>query len=120
MFQQGYEKLSQSTYKVTSFENTRIEGVIDCNRAGLMYTSIPQDGNWSATVDGEPAQITLVGNAMIGIKLTEGSHNVIFTYHNAAFSLGWKVSLGCAVAAAVIALVFYPVKRKKGKFEQAQ
>ena len=119
VFQEGYEKLAQSTYKVTSFESTRIEGTIDCNRDGLMYTSIPQDGNWSATVDGEPAEIVLIGKAMIGLKLTEGSHNVVFTYHNAAFSLGWKVSLGCAVAAAVIALVFYPVKRKKGKFEQA-
>ena len=119
IFQEGYEKLAQSTYKVTSFESTRIEGTIDCNRDGLMYTSIPQDGNWSATVDGEPAEIVLIGKAMIGLKLTEGSHNVVFTYHNAAFSLGWKISLGCAVAAAVIALVFYPVKRKKGKFEQA-
>ena len=119
VFQEGYEKLAQSTYQVTSFESTRIEGTIDCNRDGLMYTSIPQDGNWPATVDGTPAEIVLIGNAMIGLKLTEGSHNVVFTYHNAAFSLGWKVSLGCAVAAAVIALVFYPVKRKKGKFEQA-
>ena len=119
VFQEGYEKLAQSTYNVTSFESTRIEGTIDCNRDGLMYTSIPQDGNWTAMVDGKPAEIVLIGKAMIGLKLTEGSHNVVFTYHNAAFSLGWKVSLGCAVAAAVIALVFYPVKRKKGKFEQA-
>ena len=119
VFQEAYEKLSASTYTVTSFEGTRIEGTIDCDRDGLMYTSIPQDGNWTAMVDGEQAEITLVGNAMIGLKLTAGSHEVVFTYHNAAFSLGWKVSLACLMAFGVIIFVFYPVRRRKGKFEQA-
>ena len=117
VFQEAYEKLSRSTYQVTSFENTHVEGTIECDRDGLMYTSIPQDGNWSVTVDGEPAEITLIGEAMIGVKLTEGSHTVAFDYHNAAFSLGWKVSLGCAVAFVVIALAFYPFRIKKGRYE---
>ena len=56
---------------------------------------------------------------MIGVKLTAGSHEVVFTYHNAAFSLGWKVSLACVMAFGVIIFVFYPVRRRKGKFEQA-
>ena len=117
VFQEAYEKLSRSTYQVTSFENTHVEGTIECDRDGLMYTSIPQDGNWSVTVDGEPAEITPIGEAMIGVKLTEGSHTVAFDYHNAAFSLGWKVSLGCAVAFVVIALAFYPFRIKKGRYE---
>ena len=117
VFREGYEKLSRSTYTVTSFENTRVEGTIDCDRAGLMYTSIPQDGNWSVTVDGEPAEITLIGNAMIGVKLTQGSHEVVFDYHNKAFSLGWKVSLACLAAFLVIGTAFYPFRWKKGKFE---
>ena len=119
VFQQAYDKLSRSTYQITSFESTRVEGTIDCDRDGLMYTSIPQDGNWSATVDGQPAEITLVGDAMISLKLTQGSHTVVFNYHNGAFSLGWKVSLSCAAAFAMITAVFYPARRKKGKFEQA-
>ena len=119
VFQEAYEKLSRSTYTVTSFENTRVEGTIDCDWDGLMYTSIPQDGNWSAFVDGEPAEITLIGNAMIGVKLTEGSHTVVFEYHNAAFSLGWKISLASLVAFVVIGTAFYPFRWKKGKFELA-
>ena len=61
------------------------------------YTSIPQNGNWSAEVDGEPAEISLVGDAMIGVKLTEGDHQVSFTYRNPAFSLGWKISAASAL-----------------------
>ena len=116
-FQAGYEKLAASTMEVTSFENTRVEGSINCPDAGLMYTSIPQDGNWSVTVDGQPAEITLVGNVMIGVKLEQGQHNVVFHYHNRAFSLGWKISLGCAAVFAVIVFAFYPPVRKRGKFE---
>ena len=118
VFQEAYEKLSRSTYELTSFENTRVEGTIDCDRDGLMYTSIPQDGNWSVTVDGQPAEITLIGKAMIGVKLTAGSHRVVFDYHNAAFSLGWKISLLSLVAFVVIGMAFYPFRWKKGKFEQ--
>ena len=117
VFREAYEKLSRSTYQVTSFENTHVEGTIECDRDGLMYTSIPQDGNWSVTVDGEPAEITLIGEAMIGVKLTEGSHTVVFDYHNAAFSLGWKISLACTLAFVVIALAFYPFRIKKGRYE---
>ena len=119
VFQEAYEKLSRSTYTVTSFENTRVEGTIDCHRDGLMYTSIPQDGNWTAIVDGQPAEITLVGNAMIGVKLTQGSHQVVFEYHNKAFSLGWKVSLACFAAFLVIGTAFYPFRLKKGKYEDS-
>ena len=122
VFREGYEKLSRSTYTVTSFENTRVEGTIDCDRAGLMYTSIPQDGNWSVTVDGEPAEITLIGNAMIGVKLTQGSHEVVFDYHNKAFSLGWKVSLVFLAVFALLVWKVYPPANKlisrKGKYQR--
>ena len=56
---------------------------------------------------------------MIGLKLTEGQHTVEFTYHNRAFTLGLVISLGSAALFAVIIAVFYPIKRKTGKFERA-
>ena len=118
VFRRGYEILAASTLELTEFENTYVSGIIDCNRDGLLYTSIPQNGNWYATVDGEPAEIVLIGEAMIGLKLTEGAHTVAFTYHNAAFSLGWKTSLGCAAIFGACALLVYKPKRYKGKYEQ--
>ena len=96
-FWQGYDILSASTWKVTDFKSTRVEGTIDCNRDGLLYTSIPQNGNWSATVDGQSAEIKLVGGCMSAVELTQGEHTVVFTYRNPALALGWKISLGCAI-----------------------
>ena len=109
LFWQGYEILNASTLKLTEFRNTFVEGVIDCDRDGLLYTSIPQNGNWQVEVDGEPAEVKLVGECMIGVDLTEGQHTVTFRYHNAAFALGWKISLGCAaVFLLLVQLVYKP------------
>ena len=118
VFRRAYEVLAASTLELTTFESTFVEGTIDCDRDGLLYTSIPQNGNWSAQVDGKDVDIVLIGNAMIGIPLTEGHHTVTFTYRNAAFSLGWKISLICAAIFIGVYLVVYKPRRKKGKFEK--
>ncbi len=95
LFWKGYDILAASTLELTSFSNTRVTGTINCNRDGLLYTSIPQNGNWQAYVDGEPASIQLVGNVMIGLELTEGEHSIEFVYRNPAFTKGLIISIGC-------------------------
>ena len=121
VFRAGYDILAASTLELTSFEDTRIEGIIDCNRDGLMYTSVPQNGeSWSVTVDGEEVPIVLVGECMIAVELTEGTHEIVMTYNNSAFNLGWKISLLCLVIFAGIAVLIYRPwdKNRKGKFEK--
>ncbi len=124
-FWQGYDVLNASTWQLTDFESTYVEGTVDCNRDGLMYTSIPQNGNWVAEVDGEPAEIKLVGDCMAAVELTVGMHTVSFTYRNEAFSLGWKISLGCAAVLLVLLQISYkpnwgtfPGKPKRGKYQR--
>ena len=117
LFRQGYDILNASTLEITDFETTHITGRIDCDRDGLLYTSIPQDGGWSVRVDGEEAEITLVGDVMTGVYLTEGEHTVEFIYRNRAFELGWKLTAICALLFALTAPIYYR-KRKKGRFEK--
>ncbi len=118
LFCKAYDVLSASTLMLTEFTGTKVEGTIDCNRDGILYTSIPQNGNWSVKVDGHDADIVLIGNAMIGVPLNMGSHTVTFVYHNKAFSLGWKISLLCTAIFAVIAVGVYKPRRRKGKYER--
>ena len=107
LFRRGYDVLNTSTLKLTSFQNTRIEGTIDCDRNGVLYTSIPQDGNWSVTVDGKAVQPAMVGDAMVAVLLPEGRHTVVFMYHNAAFSLGWKITVACVLILLFLYLGIY-------------
>ena len=118
LFRRGYEILNTSTLALSTFENTLVEGTIDCDRDGLLYTSIPQNGSWSVTVDGAPAEITLLGDVMMGVALTEGTHTVTFTYENAAFSLGWKISAGCLLAFVILVYIDRQVRGRKGKYQK--
>ena len=121
LFRRGYDILKASTLELTEFSNTYVKGTIDCDRDGLLYVSIPQNGNWTVLVDRDPGKVRLVGECMIGVELTEGRHTVAFIYQNDAFDTGWKVSLGCAAVLAVLYLYFYKPKMPKhikGKFEK--
>ena len=117
VFWQGYEILNNATLELTTFESTYVKGMINCDRDGLLYASIPQNGNWEVKVDGKPAEIRLVGECMMGVMLTEGKHLVEYTYRNGAFALGWKISLLCAAVFGVLALKTAPAK-KRGKFQR--
>ena len=116
-FRSAYDVLAKSTLEVTEFSGTYVEGTILCDRDGLLYTSIPQDSNWRVQVDGKDAEIILVGDAMVAVALTEGEHTVSFTYRNAAFDLGWKISLGCLLVFLLLAFIAYKPQPVKGKYE---
>lgn len=117
LFRQAYEILAASTLELTEFTSTYVEGTVNANRDGLLYTSIPQDGNWHVTVDGREVEPVLVGEVMIGIPMTEGQHTVSFTYQNKAFDLGWKISLACLLVFVVLAATVYrPHNPHKGKY----
>ena len=137
-FRAGYEVLAASTLELTEFSNTYIAGVIDCNRDGLLYTSVPQcgnerteqeiledgtvklastspQGNWVVYVDGEKADNVLVGNAMVAVELTQGVHTVELRYESKAFRYGSAISFVCAAVFGGIVLVDYLRKRNKAK-----
>ena len=95
VFRSGYDILNASTLELTEFANTRITGNIKCDRDGLLYTSIPDDGNWKAMVDGKEAEVVRIGDAMVGLNLTQGSHEITFVYENRSFTYGCLVSVVC-------------------------
>ena len=116
----AHQILGASTLELTRFGNTRVEGTIRCDRDGLLYTSIPQNGNWTVTVDGEEAEVVLTGDVMMGVMLTEGEHEVLFRYRNKAFAWGWKISL---LSGAIFGYLVYLELKKRpqtGKYTKKE
>ena len=111
VFRLGYEILGSSTMKLTSFSNTVVEGTINCTRDGLLYTSIPQNGNWTVQVDGQEQEIILVGDCMIGVNLSQGAHTLRFVYHNETFRLSCIITGVCAGIFILLVLLCYRPKR---------
>ena len=120
LFRKGYDILAASTLELTEFKSTFVEGTIPCDRDGVLYTSIPQNGNWHVEVDGEEAEVLTVGDAMCAVMLTAGEHEVQFYYRNQAFALGWKISLVCVVVFALLVWRNQPGCGKKGKYEKTK
>ena len=116
VFQEGYSRLSQSVLELDRFSTTALDGTILCNRDGLLYTSIPQNGNWHVYVDGVEVESQMVGNAMLAVPLTKGYHEIALRYRNPAFSWGWKISVLSAAALFSLYFWIYPTKKKKGKY----
>ena len=115
-FRTGVEILSASMLELTEFSSTHVAGTIDCNRDGLLYTSIPQDGNWKVYVDGVQVEYELVGDCMIGVMMQEGFHEVEYVYKNEAFSYGWKISLAFGLLFVICILV--SSQKKQGKYQK--
>lgn len=112
----AHETFSRSTLKLTQFEDTVVSGTIQCEKAGLLYTSIPQNNdNWHVYVDGKEAEITLIGNAMIGVMLEEGNHTITFRYENKAFQVGLITSIVCVILFSSIVLTDLLIRRKRQK-----
>ena len=114
-FRSAHSILSESTLNITEFSNTFIKGSINCHKDGLLYTSVPQNGeNWKVLVDGKPAKIVLIGDVMIGIELLEGSHTIEFKYENNSFVIGAIISSVSFISFMTIWIVIYkPYKKLK-------
>ena len=117
VFERGYKKLSQNTMTVTSFEDDDISGTFTAAEDCLLYTSIPYDTAWTITLDGAEVaknDIVAVGDALIGIRVGKGNHEIRFTYHPAGLEAGIFISAFTA-ALALFILIIKLLKKRFGK-----
>ena len=112
VFNAGYAKLSNSVLEIDKFTQTKVTGHINCDRSGVLYTSIPQNGNWVAYVDGKPADTIKIGGAMVGLLLSEGEHTVTFQYKNTSFYIGAVISGICLITFALLTFFVYRGKSR--------
>jgi len=120
----GYDKMlevfSDEQLMVTDYDSTSLSGHIDVKEDGLLFLSIPYAEGWSAEVDGETAEITPIQDALMGIKLTKGSHDIKLKYTPAGFKEGLLVSSVSVVLIAALTIIPAIFRKKKaGKISAA-
>lgn len=111
-FNEGYNILKKQSLKVESFTDTEIKGTVKADENGILYTSIPYDTGWKITVDGEEIdkeEILSLGEALIGIHLSAGTHTIEFKYIPQGFIIG----LGTTIAGIIILLAYILIIRKR-------
>lgn len=80
VFDRACQALGDETLCVTEFTSRSLKGTVDVKADGLMYTSVPYERGWRVYVDGEKADIDLIFDTYMGVRLPEGEHTVEFLY----------------------------------------
>lgn len=83
---------------------------INAKEAGMLVFTIPFDKGFSATVDGQKAEIVNCDVAFMGVWVEPGEHEIVFTYRTRGLTLGLLMSL----AAALMLTVYTFMTRRRG------
>ena len=111
VWEKGYKKLISDAFTVEMESDTEIVGNVTATEDGLCYFSIPYDRGWHVEVDGEPAEVVLIGDAMISVPVSAGTHTIRLSYCPPGFVVG-----SCMTGGAVLILVAaFVVERKRNR-----
>ncbi len=108
----GYEILKQGVLEIDTFEETYIKGTVNADEHQMLYTSINYDEGWTVKVDGEVVEKAKIGDALIGVPLSEGEHTVEFSYEPQGLKLGITISV-FTLAMLIIFLILKKLLFKK-------
>ncbi len=79
-FERDIEILKQNQLKVDTFNDSSLHGTIHVDQSGVMCTSIVYDEGWTVKVDGKKVDTHAIGDALLGIELEPGDHEIEMNY----------------------------------------
>lgn len=106
---EAYETLGRQTMQVTDVSDTEIQGSIDVKEAGRLVLSVPADEGWELYIDGKKTEITPFKEALVGVHVEKGKHEISLRYTTPGLKTGAMASAG----AVLLALVSLCLERKR-------
>ncbi len=103
-FNEDIAKLKDNGLKMTHFEEDHIKGEITAEKDGVMFTTISWEPGWTVKVDGEKVEPVKICDALIGVELTAGTHEIEMTFFPEGLSVGIILSLSGIIAIIIIAV----------------
>ena len=85
--------LKASTVDDLEFGVNEITGTIALDERKAVFFSVAYSDGWSATVDGEPAQIYRANTGFMALDVDEGFHDIRLTYWTPGLTLGLLLDL---------------------------
>lgn len=114
LFEQYYKEMIKESYIVEEHRDGYIKGTIMTTEDGIFLTSIPYDEGWNIKIDGKEVKkedFIAVADAFLGIKLQQGTHEIIFSYTPNGFKEGALLTTGGAIL--FIGCYIYQKRRKQ-------
>ncbi|MBQ3920321.1 MAG: YfhO family protein, partial [Oscillospiraceae bacterium] len=110
-FKEDIEKLSKHGLNITSFKEDHLKGNITAEKDGIMFTTISWEPGWTIKVDGKETKPVKLCDALIGVPLEAGEHEIEMTFFPEGLRTGIIFSISGLIA--IIALIFFEPKKKE-------
>lgn len=117
VFKEGYNKLKANSLSTEVFDETHIKGTINADSDGIIFTSINYDNGWSVYLDGEKVSkddIVKIGDALLGIRVTAGTHTLELNFMPEGLVAGTVISL---VTLVILLIVMLLIKKNAFSFD---
>ena len=88
--------------EVTKRSANSMDVQVQTQQPGLLVVSRTWMPGWQAWVDGQPTPVYRVDYALQGVPLPAGEHKVRLRYQPVEWRIGWPLSLGGLVVAAIL------------------
>jgi uncharacterized membrane protein YfhO len=111
-FNELRSQLDSSGFTMDSFEDGKVSCTFDASSDETLLLNIPYDQGWSATVDGQSADIVELYDGLIGIELSAGQHQIILSYTPRGLIAGIVISL-----ASVAIFIAWQIMCRRPKIE---
>lgn len=109
----GYDKLKSGALAISDYNDTTIKGTVVVNENAYLYSSIPYDTGWSVYVDGEKAETFEIGNAMLGISVKPGTHEIEYKYSPKGLKYG--IAISAVTFGGVCGYLIYQYLKRKNE-----
>lgn len=110
-FSKAYDTLNQSTMDLTSYSDTKVQGVIQVKKAGDFVLTIPNESGWTLYVDGKKVTKQTFMDGYIKVPLLKGKHHIKLIY----FTPGLKEGLIISSIALFVFVLLISFHRKYQK-----
>lgn len=112
-FADDCDALAEDVIQNLKLEPNRVSGEFTASEDEMLYLSIPYSKYWTATVDGEKAEVYCANTAFTALHIAEGTHTVELKYSNTM--LKYSAVLSAIGFAAFIGVIVYNEKKKKSE-----
>lgn len=117
--QAGYDEmlstLSQSQFNVTSYDSDSLSGTIDVAQDGFMLFTVPYSEGFELTVDGQKTELVSVQDALCGVHLKAGHHEIKLVYTPPMFEEGLLITSTALLAFVILVVLTGLVRKFKAK-----
>lgn len=95
-FQNAVEAMKEKAV-VFKTDGNKATTKVSLEKEQVIYTTIPYDQGWSATIDGKRWNVDSVSEAMIALTVPKGEHQIILSYYPKGIKLGSLLFVICTL-----------------------